>query len=472
MSVRPRAVAKEETDDYEACSGRRMRGPYRLARVRAVAGSGRRRTRRRRSGLLDPSFGSGGQVAISTAFAPQAVLVQPNGAILVAASTQLGASEVLRFQSNGQVDGSFGSGGVATLGMSVVASLALQADGKIVAAGRTASGSAQVTRLASNGSADASFGKRGVVNFAFAPNGIVSSAATTVLVQPDGKLLVGGLALAASADLYYTSLARFDAAGKPDAGFGEGGFVLSDLVGGITALGLQADGKIVVCGGFISPVTDLVVRFLADGTLDGSVGGGGALTAATHDPLLFEGTNVFQPDVKVVQWSKVSDGSKTQAQVARVLRTFAPDTSFRSAPFAFGSPSSCCNVPNDVEVQPDGKLIVGGYAVGTSGNASSGSRGCYPAAASIAPQHLGRDHTVYQPAASVVRRARPYRRLTGSQLNVHPALPSHGHARHRCVHRISFRVRDDRDTALCGTRQDEVCAVSDKSKQEYFHNAR
>jgi uncharacterized delta-60 repeat protein len=324
------------------------------------------------AGSLDPSFGTGGEVALSTAFEPQALLVQPNGALLVAASTQVGASEIMRFQPTGQIDGSFGSSGVATLGMSVVASLALQTDGKIVAAGRTSSGSAQVARLATDGSADTSFGRRGVVNFAFASSGILSSAATTVLVQPDGKLVVGGLALAASSDLYYTSLARFKANGSPDTTFGAGGFVAEDLVGGITALGLQRDGKIVVCGGFISPAQDLVVRFLSDGTLDGSVAGGGALTAATHDPLLFEGTNIFQPDLKVVQWSKASDGSKTEAQVARVLRTFAPDPSFKSAPFAFGSPSSCCNAPNDVEVQPDGKLLVGGYAVGTSGNAEFG----------------------------------------------------------------------------------------------------
>ncbi len=213
--------------------------------------------------------------------------MQPNGAILVAASTQVGASEIMRFQPNGQIDGSFGSSGVATLGMSVVASLVLQTDGKIVAAGRTSSGSAQVARLATDGSADPSFGRRGVVNFAFASSGILSSAATTVLVQPDGKLVVGGLALAASSDLYYTSLARFKSNGSPDATFGAGGFVADDLVGGITALGLQRDGKIVVCGGFISPAQDLVVRFLSDGTLDGSVAGGGALTAATRRPAAF-----------------------------------------------------------------------------------------------------------------------------------------------------------------------------------------
>jgi len=51
-----------------------------------------------------------------------------------------------------------------------------------------------------------------------------------------------------------------------------------------------------------------------------------------------------------------------------------------------------------------------------------------------------------QQAPFVVRNL--YRRLTGSHLNVHPALPIYGHARHRRVHRISFRVRDDRDTPL------------------------
>ncbi len=146
-----------------------------------IAGGERRNLiRLKASGKRDmsfnPRFGS-----TSTTLPPQVVeaLIQPDGKILVSGSFDsvngIPNKFLARLNANGSTDTSF----APTLGGRAGA-FALQNDGKIVAA----SGN-NVVRLNADGSRDPSFVFQ-------KPFGDYSSA-STVLIQPDGKIIVSGL---------------------------------------------------------------------------------------------------------------------------------------------------------------------------------------------------------------------------------------------------------------------------------------
>src|SRR5207244_2135037 len=126
-------------------------------------------------GDLDPSFGTGGQVItpISSGYdAANALVVQPDGK-LVAAGHAYNAGNIVfalvRYNADGTLDGTFGSGGKVTTVIGTASrgtALVLQPDGKLVAAGYTYNGKSTafaLVRYNTNGSLDTSFGSGGKV---------------------------------------------------------------------------------------------------------------------------------------------------------------------------------------------------------------------------------------------------------------------------------------------------------------------
>src|SRR5947208_13614674 len=100
------------------------------------------------AGSLDPNFGTGGMVIgpLGTAYA---VAVQQDGRILAAGSiTGAEGLTVVRYLANGQIDASFGSSGIASVGFGSdqvdTYGVAVQADGKIVLAGQDQAGPGEV----------------------------------------------------------------------------------------------------------------------------------------------------------------------------------------------------------------------------------------------------------------------------------------------------------------------------------------
>ena len=183
----------------------------------------------------------------------------------------------------GDLDPSFGSNGVAAYpfggGSAQIDSLALQPDGKLVLAGTAndPSGNPAVllARLNPNGTLDSSFGNGGSVIKQFDTSATPVSRAHAVLVQPDGKILVG-----TDGPL----VVRFDSSGKLDPTFGSGGVVpapaLADAIApSIDALALQQDGSILVGGTRpVASVAELIVgRVDSAGKPDPNFGTGGVV---------------------------------------------------------------------------------------------------------------------------------------------------------------------------------------------------
>src|SRR5688572_1161432 len=122
--------------------------------------------------------------------------------------------------------------------------IAIQSDGRIVAAGLANPGDFGLVRYNTDGSLDTTFGIGGKVTTDF--SGRFDSAAA-LAIQSDRKIVVVGEAYVAS-PLDISGLARYNSDGSLDMTFGVAGKVLADFEGwgaGANALAIQTDGKIV-----------------------------------------------------------------------------------------------------------------------------------------------------------------------------------------------------------------------------------
>jgi len=288
-----------------------------------------------------------------------------------------------RLNANGTFDNTFTSGLTAT---SEVYNINLQPDGKILVAGaiEKASGSTGLARLNADGTLDNTF----TAPASLSAYSIGSFYGEAVQVQPDGKILVsGGFSpyvtrlnpngttdatyqigtVANSLSLSITLLANgsLDLSGdnanfngvvdRPLVQLTNTGAIdpsfqpVAQLNGAISALVRQTDGKYVV-GGTFSEINGQAVRRLArlnaNGTLDAAFGfNTGGLNLTVNDVAL------------------QSDGSilvATGSQVRRFLSTGSPDNSF--------SPFLNSGTISRLALQPDGRVLVGGFFNSFSGN--------------------------------------------------------------------------------------------------------
>jgi uncharacterized delta-60 repeat protein len=210
-------------------------------------------------GVLDASFGVGGVVITPigayAAFA-HTVALQSDGRIIVAGSSSDGTYTdfaLARYETDGSLDVSFGTGGVVTTavgnGNDSVAAVAVQSDGKIVAGGVATVGVASdfgLVRYEVDGSLDTSFGSGGKV---LTPIG-GSAAANALTIQPvDGGIVAVGST--STGPVRAWALARYTADGTLDPSFGSGGVVTTafgTLDDAANAVALDADGDIVAAG--------------------------------------------------------------------------------------------------------------------------------------------------------------------------------------------------------------------------------
>ncbi|HEV7735249.1 MAG TPA: hypothetical protein VGR62_23965 [Candidatus Binatia bacterium] len=296
-------------------------------------------------GTLDASFGSGGIVVTNFGADDPAgdVAIDVDGNIVVGGGTGPGGPPYLgyvflvaRYLENGALDPAFGSGGFVTTGFpdaisNDVSAIVIQpTDGKIVAVGRsfydTADGAhVALARYMPNGTLDTEFGIDGRVTTAFNEDAVPSS----VLVQPDGKILLSGVQ--GTAGFYEAALLRYlPVDGSLDPSFGTGGKVTVS-VGGSTGVGvaLQADGKIVQVGEAYLQGRVMVNRFLPDGRLDATFGSACGVFLAPIEGSAY-GVDI-QSDGNIVTAGQFS----STFGVARVLGgTSEPSTSCPGAPCA------------------------------------------------------------------------------------------------------------------------------------------
>src|SRR5437764_2965929 len=291
---------------------------------------------------------------------------------------------VTRYNTDGTLDTTFGSGGRVRTdfpGLAAVPSaVVIQADGKIVVAGGafplfTFAGNFQVVRYNSNGSLDRSFGNGGIVTTTF-PEG---SYAFDVALQPDGKIIAAGTVFVdfipgepSNTDF---ALARYNPDGTPDATFGNGGQVSTDFVGledDAFSVLIQPDGKIVAVGSADSPATYYdfaAVRYLSNGTIDTTFGVAGKVSTDFGDQNFDRARSAaLQPDGRIVAagFAISQNGGAQNFAVARYTSNGILDATFSrdgKTQIDFGN---CCQSATKILLQNDGKIITVGGSNGES----------------------------------------------------------------------------------------------------------
>lgn len=323
-------------------------------------------------GTLDLGFGTDG-----TALAPIstslnvgiATALQPDGRIVVAGYANLGTDDfsIARFQRNGDPDTTFGSSGKRTFDMmggeDRAYDVAIQADGRIVVVGQVSSSTSGLdfglVRLWSDGSLDTTFGSSGKVVTDFGINDVDSAGC--MVLQQDGKILVGGYAYSSTAGQGYNfALARYLPNGALDVTFGSGGRVTTHMLGTserLFDLVLQEDGKIVATGYTYSGSYQVaVLRYLPNGTLDSSFGTGGKV-ATDLGPALDWGSSVaVQVDGKIVVSGATDKNSSPYAALLRYQANGTLDTSFNDTGIIADLPSNG-TASATVLLQEDGRIV-------------------------------------------------------------------------------------------------------------------
>ena len=174
-------------------------------------------------------------------------------------------------------------------------SLAIQPDGRIlvVGYGPTAAGGTDIAlvRYDTNGSLDASFGAGGIVTTAVSA-GTVVDRGFGVALQADGRIVVAGAVVTAAGGGDFAVL-RYDSNGSLDTTFGGGDGIVTVAIGPgaavdqVNGVAIQTDGRIVVTGStlFGTGGNDAAtVRLNSDGSLDTSFGGIGAPVVNSGQP--------------------------------------------------------------------------------------------------------------------------------------------------------------------------------------------
>lgn len=256
-----------------------------------------------------------------------AAVALQNGGKIVAAGQSDRSLAVVRYHPDGSLDSSFGVGGKVTTRIGTdpeiedaASALALQADGKIVVVGRTwqpYSNDFALVRYNSDGSLDTSFGKGGKVIDDLSAG---YDEASALAVQADGKIVVGGLAAGRIA------LMRYNPDGSPDFNFNSRVMLSRSKVGKIVvhALALQSDGKIAVVGG---AGAFALARYNSDGSLDLSFGAGG--TVATQVGRVDQANDMtLQPDGKLVVVGTSFNGRSMDFAMVRYNSDGSVDSSF------------------------------------------------------------------------------------------------------------------------------------------------
>jgi LPXTG-site transpeptidase (sortase) family protein len=240
--------------------------------------------------------------------------------------SEAGDFAVWRFNANGTLDAGFGTGGVVTTDFNEfyesAIGVVIQADGKIVAVGGVGNEDEDyfyiaMARYTANGSLDATFDGDGMLTSS--PTGNDFEWGSDIAVKADGKLIVFGSGYGSNQDFLIT---RYNANGSLDTTFGSsGGYTLTDISGDDSSqrLAMQPDDKIVAAGYSSSgPMSAFsLARFNADGSLDTGFGTGGSTTTAVGVDNAYARGVALQADGKIVLGgSALPEGSIIQTYAA------------------------------------------------------------------------------------------------------------------------------------------------------------
>lgn len=291
----------------------------------------------------DGSLDTGMITSLNVSSSIFAIARQDNGKLFVGGNfltaNAMPRANLVKLNADGSNDNTFNTG---TGPNAAVSAIGIQPDGKIIISGNfTSYNGTTISRLArinTDGSLDASFNVgQGL------PDGC-----TSIVVQPDGKILIAGGWTTYNGSTATKFFARLNSDGSVDPGFNIG----TSAQNTVFKIALQSDGKILIVGDFSAfngVNKGRIIRLNADGTNDATFDNGGVGFTGRLTDVAVQGDGKV-----VVSGSFTTFNGSALARVARLNSNGTRDTSFDPAgAFASGEVSSI--VPT-----PDGKYMVVG----------------------------------------------------------------------------------------------------------------
>ncbi|MBL8814301.1 MAG: PD40 domain-containing protein, partial [Planctomycetaceae bacterium] len=323
------------------------------------------------AGLLDSAFGGAGIVTTDvggSADGSRGIAVQQNdGRIVAVGSSHNGANYdfgVSRYNIDGTLDTLFSGDGKLTTSFGTsndeAAAVAIQPDGRIVVAGYASNTgfyrNFAVARYNVDGSLDTTFSGDGKQTTAV---GTTDSYATSVTIQPDGKIVVAGCSW--NGNNFDFAVVRYTTTGNVDLSYTTAIGSGNDYA---TSVAVQpADGRIVVAGYSNNGSYDdfAVVRYTTAGILDSSFDGDGKVTTSIGTSHARSNGMALQSNGSIVLAGLAYTGSRTQFALARYTASGSLDGSFDGDGKLTTTVGLSDSFATGVAIQGDQKLVVSGF---------------------------------------------------------------------------------------------------------------
>jgi len=304
-------------------------------------------------GTLDTSFNSNGTgFSGGTHYWVNTLALQADGKILAGGGNFISYNgqsrdKIARLNSDGSLDVTFDSMVFAQGENGIINAIVVQPDGKILIGGvktKTQTTEGFFMRLNSDGSIDSSFTNNAI---------LYSESVNSIALQNDGKILVGGY-FYQSPNVFEGYLKRLNIDGTIDSSFtiGAGG---PDFNTSISTIALQPDGKILIGGNFENyhnlRQNKWILRLNSNGTIDWSFNIGTGFNNTVSKI-------VVQSDGKILVGGRFTEynGQQTTKCLTRLNSNGSLDTSFNNS----NSVGQIGDYVGSIILQLDGKIIIGG----------------------------------------------------------------------------------------------------------------
>ena len=329
------------------------------------------------TGNLDNTFGNGGKIIATWDSgrnpSDNDIKIQQDGKIVLGTSYYNGEDEdfiIARYIHDGSLDDSFGTNGkvITQIGSynDRCNTIAIQSDGKILAAGGMNNSPASnyeydfvLVRYNTNGTLDSTFGEDGVV---VTNIGLKSNLANSMVVQPDGKIILAGEA----SDSIFSDFAtvRYNTNGTLDSNFGNNGIVRTELSSRYDfakSIVLQLDGKIIAAGSSQSGLSQYnfaMIRYNTDGTIDNTFGTNGIVSSDFGSD--FGNDIALQADGKIIMVGSSATGTIYDIATLRFDSFGIIDKSFGNDGMIRTSLGNGDSEGHSVCLKDDGEIIIAG----------------------------------------------------------------------------------------------------------------
>ena len=269
--------------------------------------------------------------------------IYPDGRILVSTQTPGGADRFIRYLANGGLDNIF----ISPANLQLINKFDIDDLDNVLVDGVFADNGNSINKFAR-------LNNDGSVNSAFIVNYGVGGSVSNLAIQSDGKVIIAG-DFSQVSGVPRINFARLNANGTLDATFDPG----TGFNGTVEKIVVQPDGKILIGGSFTTyndSGDGKIIRLNADGSLDTTF-------SPNADGTVF--SIALQPDGKIlIGGSFTNIGGLTRNGIARLNADGSVDTNFNPV---LGNSQTGVSTIRRVVTQPDGKIIISGSFIGVNG---------------------------------------------------------------------------------------------------------